>query len=262
MANRVTTKPQAIEARLRTMVLALHASVNDHPLVELGDKAYTFIINLIAKDPAHKVDEKAYRGFYKYVSFRDIMKRLESTQAEGNLSPAQSRLFRLDKYRLGRLEKSSTHGFIQTHVPPACKWEDVLILTGSIVSTISAAPGLDLLKCVGGILSQIGELVKTTRGNKAEYTELFRLAAGILHELTTKIQTSHVKPTDDKRCVGDLERTLIRIRDSISEIERESRTERLGRLLFAAKTKEELSCLRRELGDAHNRFMASIFSPP
>ncbi|KAK1234127.1 hypothetical protein PQX77_002672, partial [Marasmius sp. AFHP31] len=258
MANRIATEPQAIEARLRTMVLALHASVNDHPLVELGDKACTFIIDLIAKDPAHKVDEKAYRGFYNVV--QDIVKRLERTQAEGNLSPAQSRLFRLDKYRLGWLEKKFDARYevaLKTHKPPVCRWEDVLILTGGVVSTISAAPGLDVSKSVGGILSQIGELAKTTRGNRAEYTDLFRLAAGILDVLTTKMQTSHFKPTEDMvQCVGDFERTLIRIRDAITELKGESRTKRFGRLLFANKTKEELSSLRRELGDAHNRFMA------
>ncbi|KAJ8085912.1 hypothetical protein PM082_004731 [Marasmius tenuissimus] len=76
------------------------------------------------------------------------------------------------------------------------------------------------------------------------------------------MQTSRVKPTEDiEHCVKNFERTLIRVRDSITEIERESRTKRLGRLLFANKTKEKLSSLRRELGDAHNRFMASVSFP-
>ncbi|KAJ8085913.1 hypothetical protein PM082_004732 [Marasmius tenuissimus] len=170
MANCIATEPKAVEAHLRIRVFALHANVDDHPLVELGDKACSLIIDLIVKDPVHKVDEKGYRGFYNVV--QDIAKRLESTQAGGNPNAAHSRLLRLEKYHLRRLEKKLDAQYkaaLKTHKLPVCTWEDALILTGSIVSTVSAAPGLDVLKSVGGILSQIGELTKTTRGNSRIY---------------------------------------------------------------------------------------------
>ncbi|KAJ8088775.1 hypothetical protein PM082_014019 [Marasmius tenuissimus] len=73
------------------------------------------------------------------------------------------------------------------------------------------------------------------------------------------MQRSDVRPTEDMECsVRDFERILVRIHDAMAEVQRESRTKRWGRLLFANKTKEELASLRKELGDAHNRFMASV----
>ncbi|KAK1233192.1 hypothetical protein PQX77_003658, partial [Marasmius sp. AFHP31] len=259
MSTTTTTDPQQLEAHLRALVLALHDNDNEHPLLELGDTVSGYVLTLVAGDPAHEIDEKRYRGFYSAV--QDIVKRLEDVQAKGNPHPAYSCLpSYLDKYRLGRLRKkvdAKYHVASKTAKPAVCKWEDGLILAGGVTSTISAGPGLDLLKPVGAVLSQIGELVKTIRGNKAEYADLHRLAARTLVDLTSKIQRSDVKPTEDlERSVGDFARVLVRIRDTMAEVQRESRTKRWGRLLFANKTKEELAGLRKELGDAHNRFMA------
>ncbi|KAK1230890.1 hypothetical protein PQX77_006005 [Marasmius sp. AFHP31] len=51
------------------------------------------------------------------------------------------------------------------------------------------------------------ELIKTTRGNKAEYADLNCPAASILDELVRQMQTSHVKPIEGmKHYVGDFER--------------------------------------------------------
>ncbi|KAL0062433.1 hypothetical protein AAF712_010712 [Marasmius tenuissimus] len=213
MANRNATEPQELEARLHTMVLALYDDVNDHPLLELGDEACTRMMSLITKDPAHKADEKRYRGFYSVV--KEITKRFEDTQAEGNSYPAQSRLPScLDKYRLTRLRKKLDANYsiaYKTRKPSVCKWEDAMILAGGAVSTISSGPGLDLLKPVGVVLTQIGELVKTIRGNRAEYADLHRLAAGILADLSRKMQRSDVRPTEDMECsVRDFERPSIR----------------------------------------------------
>ncbi|KAL0067967.1 hypothetical protein AAF712_004870 [Marasmius tenuissimus] len=259
MATTTITEPKQLEAHLSKLVLALHANVDDHPLLELGDTACTYMIALIKKDPAHKADEKGNRGFYSIV--RDIVRRFENLQAEGNPKPTHARLCHLDKYRLRRLKgklDSAYKAASTTQKPLVCRWEDVLILTGGVVSTISAAPGLDVLKPVGSVLSQLGELVKTAHSNKAEYADLLRLATAILAELTTKFQAGHVKPTEDmQRNVRDFERTLIRIRDSITELEREPRVKRLGRLLFANKTKEELGGLQKELERAQMVFMTS-----
>ncbi|KAJ8088794.1 hypothetical protein PM082_014040 [Marasmius tenuissimus] len=259
MATTTITEPKQLEAHLSKLVLALHANVDDHPLLELGDTACTYMTDLITKDSAHKTDEKGYRGFYSIV--QNIVRRFEDIQAKGNPRPVHARFCHLKKYRLRRLKRkldSEYKAASTNRKPPVCKWEDVLILTGGVVSTISAAPGLDLLKPVGSVLSQLGELVKTTRSNKAEYADLLRLATAILAELTTKFQAGHVKPTEDmQRSVRDFERTLIRIRDSIIELEREPRVKRLGRLLFANKTKEELAGLQKELERAQMVFMTS-----
>ncbi|KAK1233195.1 hypothetical protein PQX77_003662 [Marasmius sp. AFHP31] len=213
---------------------------------------------LIAKDSAHMVDEKRYRGFYSVVQV--IVKKFEDLQAEGNTEPTYNHLCHLDKYRLRRLKRkldATYEAAFATDKPPVCEWEDVLLLTGGVLSTISAAPGLGLLKPAGTVLGQISELVKTKRGNKAEYGDLLRLASGILADLTSKMQRSDIKPTEDMESgVIEFERTLVRVRDSITGLTRESRTKSWGRLLFASKTKEELAGLRKELGDAHNRFMA------
>ncbi|KAK1226364.1 hypothetical protein PQX77_010653 [Marasmius sp. AFHP31] len=161
MFTTTTTDPKQLEAHLRNMALALHADVSDHPLLELGDTVSTYIVALIAKDPAHKVDEKGYREFYGIV--RDIVKRFKDIQAEGNPKPAHTRFCHLEKYRLRRLKgklDSAYKAASTPHKPPVCKWEDALILAGGVVSTISAAPGLDLLQPIGSVLSQLGELVK------------------------------------------------------------------------------------------------------
>ncbi|KAJ8088762.1 hypothetical protein PM082_014006 [Marasmius tenuissimus] len=256
MSTTTVTEPQQLEAHLRALVLSLHANDDEHPLIELGDKACTYTVALISKDRAHRVDEKGYRRFYSVI--QDIVKRLE---AEGNPNPSRSRLSPLDKYRLRRLKRKLNAEYkaaSKTHKPAVCKWEDVLILTGGVVSTISNAPGLDLFKPVGSVLGRVGELVKTARGNKAEYMDLLHLAAVILFELTRKMQTCSVKPTEDmERGVRDFERTLIRIRESLIKLERESRITRLGRLLFANKTKEELAGLQKELERAQMVFMTS-----
>ncbi|KAK1228294.1 hypothetical protein PQX77_008658 [Marasmius sp. AFHP31] len=266
MAASTITEPQQLEVYLRTLVVTLHADVNDHPLLELGDKACTYMIDLITTDPAHKVDEKRYRGFYSVV--QTIVKHFETIQTERNRNCAHScgRPSLLDKYRLRMLKTklNAGHRTASRSKPPVCKWEDVVILTGGVVSTISNAPGLDVLKPLGSTLSQIGELIKTLRGNKAEYTDLLNIAIGILAELASKmeVQTGDVivKPTEDmERSVRSFERTLIRIRDSLTELTRESRTERLGRLMFANKTKEELALLRRDLGDAQMLFMVRFY---
>ncbi|KAL0058734.1 hypothetical protein AAF712_014574, partial [Marasmius tenuissimus] len=235
MATPTAVEPEHTQSRLTTVVLAVHASVDDHPLLELGDTALTYMVALIGKDPAHKIDEKRYREFYSVI--QTIINRLEEIQ--------------------GKLD-AGYKAAAKSYEPPVCKWEDGLILTGGVVATISDAPELDLLKPVGRTLSQIGELVKTIRGNRAEYADLHRLAAGILAELSSKMQRSDVRPTEDMECsLRDFERILVRIHDAMAEVQRESRTKRWGRLLFANKTKEELASLRKELGDAHNRFMAS-----
>ncbi|KAL0067965.1 hypothetical protein AAF712_004868 [Marasmius tenuissimus] len=262
MATKTATEPQQLEVHLRALVLALHANVDDHPLLELGDAVSTYILVLIKEDPAHKIDEKRYRGFYS--TAQDIVKHFEDIRAKGNPNVAHGRLpSYVDKCRLARLKKRLNAKYnvaSKMPKPAVCKWEDGLILAGSVTSTISAGPGLDLLKPVGTVLSQIGELVKTIRGNKAEYADLYRLVAGILADLTSKVQRNDVKPTEDmERRVEDFERALTRIRDSIAELGRESRTKRWSRLVFANKAKEELAGLRKELGDAHNRFMASVF---
>ncbi|KAK1221352.1 hypothetical protein PQX77_015839 [Marasmius sp. AFHP31] len=171
MASRIPTDPQAIEARLRNVALALYASANDHPLIELGDKACTFIIELIAKDLVHKLDEKGYRGFYNAI--QDI----------SSFPPGQLPSWSVKKKVDARYEAA-----LKTHKTPVCKWEDALILTGSIVSTISSAPGLDLLKSVGN-LSQIED-------HTGEQSGIRELASA-------------------------LRRTLIRIRDIIMELERD-----------------------------------------
>ncbi|KAL0058729.1 hypothetical protein AAF712_014569 [Marasmius tenuissimus] len=242
MSTTTVTEPQQLEAHLRALVLSLHANDDEHPLIELGDKACTYTVALISKDRAHRVDEKGYRRFYSVI--QDIVKRLE---AEGNPNPSRSRLSPLDKYRLRRLKRKLNAEYraaSKTHKPAVCKWEDVLILTGGPV---------------GSVLGRVGELVKTARGNKAEYMDLLHLAAVILFELTRKMQTCSVKPTEDmERGVRDFERTLIRIRESLIKLERESRITRLGRLLFANKTKEELAGLQKELERAQMVFMASF----
>ncbi|KAJ8088796.1 hypothetical protein PM082_014042 [Marasmius tenuissimus] len=259
MATPTATDPKQLQVYLLTMVLTLHANDSDHPLLGLGDTACTYMVALITKDPAHQADEKGYRGFYSIV--RDIVGRFENLQAEGKPKPAHVRLCHLEKYCLRRLKgklDSAYKAASTTQKPPVCKWEDVLILTGGVVSTISAAPGLDLLKPVGSVLSQLGELAKTTRSNKAEYVDLLCLAATILAELTTKFRVGHVKPTEDmQRSVRNFERTLVRIRNSITELEHEPRAKRLGRLLFANKTKEELAGLQKELERAQMVFMTS-----
>ncbi|KAK1215409.1 hypothetical protein PQX77_021984 [Marasmius sp. AFHP31] len=211
MATPTITEPKQLEVYLRTLVITLHAHVNDHPLLELGDKACTYMIDLITTDPAHKVDEKGYCEFYSAV--QTIVKHFETIQTERNPNCAHRRPSFLDKYRLRMLKTKPNAGYkaASRSKPPVCKWEDVMILTGSVVSTVSNAPGLDVLKPLGSTLSQIGELIKTLRGNKAEYTDLLNIAIGILAELASKmeVQTGDVivKPTEDmERSVRSFER--------------------------------------------------------
>ncbi|KAL0058731.1 hypothetical protein AAF712_014571 [Marasmius tenuissimus] len=73
------------------------------------------------------------------------------------------------------------------------------------------------------------------------------------------MQRSNIKPTEDmEHGVREFERTLVQICDSITELTQESRTKCWGYLLFANKTKE-LAGLRKELEDAHIRFMVDVF---
>ncbi|KAL0067971.1 hypothetical protein AAF712_004874 [Marasmius tenuissimus] len=263
MATPTATDPKQLQVYLLTMVLTLHANDSDHPLLGLGDTACTYMVALTTKDPAHQADEKGYRGFYSIV--RDIVRRFENLQAEGKPKPAHVRLCHLEKYCLRRLKGKLDSAY---KTASAVKSQALRMQMGrradsnwGVVSTISAAPGLDLLKPVGSVLSQLGELAKTTRSNKAEYVDLLCLAATILAELTTKFRVGHVKPTEDmQRSVRNFERTLVRIRNSITELKHEPRAKRLGRLLFANKTKEELAGLQKELERAQMVFMVRSFS--
>ncbi|KAJ8088766.1 hypothetical protein PM082_014010 [Marasmius tenuissimus] len=194
------------------MVLTLHAKVDGHLLLELGGKACSHIVALIAKDLAHKVDERRYQGFYSVVQV--IVEKFEGMdmQAEGNTKPSSNRLCLLDKYCLRQLKRKVDATYKAAFTSPVCKWEDILLLTGGVLSTISVAPRLGLLEPAGSILSQISELVKTTRDNKAEYGELLCLASGILADLTSKMQRSNIKPTEDmEHGVREFERWVLKL---------------------------------------------------
>ncbi|KAK1233196.1 hypothetical protein PQX77_003663 [Marasmius sp. AFHP31] len=55
------------------------------------------------------------------------------------------------------------------------------------------------------------------------------------------------------------QRALTHIRDYVAQLQRESRLKRLGHVVFAGKTKEDLADLRRELEGAQMVFMTSNF---
>ncbi|KAL0067968.1 hypothetical protein AAF712_004871 [Marasmius tenuissimus] len=147
----------------------------------------------------------------------------------------------------------------QSQKPSVCRWEDVLVLTGVVVSSISAAPVLAPLKPVGSVLEQLGELVKTVRTNNEECAELLHRATSILVELSRAMQMGpELEPTEDmKRAIKAFERTVIHIRDYVARLQQESNVKTFGRVVFANKTKEDLADLRREMEGAQMVFVTS-----
>ncbi|KAL0058727.1 hypothetical protein AAF712_014567 [Marasmius tenuissimus] len=149
-------------------------------------------------------------------------------------------------------------------------WENGLILAGSVVSTLSSVsesgvPGLAILKPVGTVLQQLGELVRTLRGNTEEINNLLYLATRIFNELSTKIQDQMqfngttidhpIELTEEMtRHIEAFGRILSRIRGYVEKLGRKTLAKRC---LLASTTKEDLAGFRKELMDAHMIFMTS-----
>ncbi|KAJ8088790.1 hypothetical protein PM082_014036 [Marasmius tenuissimus] len=273
MATPAAIEPKGFEANLRDLAFALCTKEDDHPLLEVADDACSRIVALMEKDPGHTVGEDDYREFYRVV--QDIIDLLEDLK-ETDLPTNPSRFSTLDLIRLKRkrrrkkrkLKRELKKEFERAFQAARYKWEDAIILSGRVVSTISTLPSLAMLKPVGSVLEQLGELIKTMHGNKDECAELLHLATRIVADLSGTIQgqsqmlpdaaivTSHFEPREElKRDLRTFERTLLRIRDYVTNLERESRVKRLRRFVLATAIKEDLASFRKELGDAQLVFV-------
>ncbi|KAK1226369.1 hypothetical protein PQX77_010658 [Marasmius sp. AFHP31] len=262
MATEDITDPKQLQNRLSAlaMVTAANEIAKDRPLLELGDDACSWMVLLMENDPGHTINEKRYRGFY--VTVQDIVKQFEKITSTDQGNPG-SKPIQFRKIVLFKLKRKLEREFKKALTPrktSSCRWEDVLVLTGVVVSTISAIPVLAPLKPVGSILEQLGELVKTVHTNNEECAELLHRATSILAELSRAMQMGpDLGIMDDmKRDIKAFERALAHIRDYVAQLQRESRLKRLSHVVFASKTKEDLADLRRELEGAQMVFMVSL----
>ncbi|KAK1226371.1 hypothetical protein PQX77_010660 [Marasmius sp. AFHP31] len=201
MATLTVTTPKQLEENLRNLAIALYIIEDNHPLLELADDACSCMVALIEKDPRHTIDDRGYRDFYRIV--RHIIKLAEKHQNTDTATKAARfrtlgliKLKRKLKKEFKRASGVSDPGtrlvlnyWLTEIIAQATtyKWEDALILAGGVASTISTIPGLTLLKPVGAVLGQLGELIKTMHGNKDECAALLYLATHILADLSGKI---------------------------------------------------------------------------
>ncbi|KAK1226368.1 hypothetical protein PQX77_010657 [Marasmius sp. AFHP31] len=255
--------PKQCQDRLSALaiVTAANGVAKDRPLLELADDACSRMVRLMENDPDHTVNEKRYREFY--VTVQDIVKQFEkitSTDTQGNSASKPTRFRKLVIFKLKRKLEREFKQAVAPQKTSLCKWEDILVLTGVVVSTISAVPALAPLKPIGSVLEQLGELVKTVRTNNEECAELLHRATSILVELSRAMRMgSDFGPTEDmKRAIKAFERTLIHIRDYVNRLQQEPFLKTFGRVIFASKTKEDLADLRKELEGAQMVFMAFL----
>ncbi|KAJ8088793.1 hypothetical protein PM082_014039 [Marasmius tenuissimus] len=254
--------PKQLQDRLSAPAIATAANgiAKDRPLLELADDACSRMVLLMDNDPDHTINEKRYREFY--LTVQDIIKQFEkmtSTDTQGNPASKPIRFRKLVLFKLKRKLEREFKKAVTSQKPSVCRWEDVLVLTGVVVSSISAAPVLAPLKPVGSVLEQLGELVKTVRTNNEECAELLHRATSILVELSRAMQMGpELEPTEDmKRAIKAFERTVIHIRDYVARLQQESNVKTFGRVVFANKTKEDLADLRREMEGAQMVFVTS-----
>ncbi|KAL0565810.1 hypothetical protein V5O48_016211, partial [Marasmius crinis-equi] len=198
------------------------------------------------------VDQQGYRDFYDVVS--DIIEQFELQGTE----KARTTNRAAQKGLLVELKKRLKQEFKQASRLEIYRSEDVLLLVGNITKKIGEAPGLAPLKLAGELLSQIGDLVKTVHGNKAECTNLFNRVVDVIGDIMRKMQHAAHEPTEDmNNDIKTFERTLVHVRDHVLKIQQEKGWRRVARLVFAQKATEELTRLRKELETAQMAFVTS-----
>ncbi|KAL0571267.1 hypothetical protein V5O48_010697 [Marasmius crinis-equi] len=246
-------QPKEIEAQLSAM--AMNDTVQDPSLLKLAESACSYIVALRNQNPSHTTDQKGYEDFYNVVT--DIVKHfhLQTTEDPTTWSRAAKKAHKL---RMAESKKSLKREYKRASQVELFKREDALLVVANIVKTIGEAPGLAPLKLAGDLLSQIGDLVKTIQNNKAECTSTLNHAASILGDLARKMEHSTREPTEDmKDDIRAFERTLVHVRNQIVKLQGEKGWRRVGRFVFAHKTKEELASLRKELERAQLTFVTS-----
>ncbi|KAJ8088747.1 hypothetical protein AAF712_016629 [Marasmius tenuissimus] len=274
MATQTAAEPGRLKASLRDLADGLRVTDNKHSLLEVADHAYLRMADLMAKDPEHRVDERGYQGFYKVVqNIIDLLENQQNTNSPpeptGSLVPGWIKSRRPLAPNKRQLKKELKREFKKASGAVRCKWENALILAGGAVSMISTVPGLALLKPIGTVVGQLGELIKTIHSNKDECEHLLYLATRHLVDLSGKMQdhlqvqtqpdgavtTIPFKPTENmKRDIEAFRRTLTRVCDYITKLEYEPRFRRFQRRVLASTTKEELAAFRKELEDARSVF--------
>ncbi|KAL0069133.1 hypothetical protein AAF712_003819 [Marasmius tenuissimus] len=146
--------------------------------------------DLITKDRGHSTNDKGYRGFYKVV--QDIIKLFKNQQNRPEPTGLRCKLASIKlKKKCRELRRELKREFKNSSGVPRYTWENGLVLAGGVVSTLSGVSeicGVPGLKPVGTVLQQLGELVKTLRGNTEEINNLLYLATRIFNDLSAKIQ--------------------------------------------------------------------------
>ncbi|KAJ8080216.1 hypothetical protein PM082_017046 [Marasmius tenuissimus] len=263
MAAQTAEGPQRLEARLRGLADALRATDNEHPLLEVAHDACYFMTDLITKDRGHSTNDRGYRGFYKVV--QDIIKLFENRQNRPEMTGLRCKLASIKlKKKCSELRRELKREFKNSSGAPRYTWENGLVLAGGVVSTLSGVSeicGVPGLKPVGTVLQQLGELVKTLRGNMEEINNLLYLATRIFNDLSAKIQDqmhsngTAIELTEElTRHIEAFGRILNRIRGYVEKLGRKTLAKRCLRV---SATKEDLAGFRKELMDVHMIFMTS-----
>ncbi|KAL0571264.1 hypothetical protein V5O48_010694 [Marasmius crinis-equi] len=245
-------QPKEIEAQLSAM--AMNDTVQDPPLLKLAESACSYIVSLRQQNPSHTTDQKGYDGFYNVVT--DIVKHFQLQTTEDPTTRNRSAK-KAHKRRTADLKSSLKHEYKRASQVELFKREDALLVVANIVKTIGDAPGLAPLKLAGGCwVKSVIQSRHTIQSNKAECTSILDHAASILDDLARKMEPSTHKPAEDmKDDIRAFERTLVRVRDHIVKLQGEKGWRRVGRFVFAHKTKEELASLRKELERAQLTFV-------
>ncbi|KAK1226367.1 hypothetical protein PQX77_010656 [Marasmius sp. AFHP31] len=271
MATQTAEEPQRLQANLRDLADDLRATDNEHPLLEVAQDACYFMTDLITKDRGHSISDRGYRGFYKVV--QDIIKLLENRQniPEPTGLRRKPALIKL-RMKCSVLRRELKKEFKNTSGVPRYPWENSLILAGGVVSMlngVSGIPGSTLLKPIGTVLRQLGELIKTLHGNTEEIRNLLYLATRIYNDLSAKIRDqmqsngtarSFELTEEMTQHIEAFGRILDRIRGYVEKLGRKTLAKRCLRVVLASTTKEDLAAFRKELMDAHTIFMTSNIS--